>query len=71
MRDERELDLPMQSIDCMVSQRLIESEDFSLDSQIMHAASSQPEGLGWPGHSISPPAAYHSSGLLVDRLLDC
>eukprot|EP01047_Picozoa_sp_COSAG01_P006849 COSAG01_NODE_251_length_20305_cov_5.846447_35_plen_22_part_01 len=22
MRDERELDLPMQSIDCMVSQRL-------------------------------------------------
>ena len=60
MRDERELDLPMQSIDCMVSQRLIESEDFSLDSQIMHAASSQPEGLGWPGHSISPPAAYHS-----------
>ena len=28
MRDERELDLPMQSIDCMVSQRLIESEDF-------------------------------------------
>ena len=61
MRDERELDLPMQSIDCMVSQRLIESEDFSLDSQIMHAASSQPEGLGWPGHSISPPAAYHTS----------
>ena len=54
------MDLPMQSIDCMVSQRLIESEDFSLDSQIMHAASSQPEGLGWPGHSISPPAAYHS-----------
>eukprot|EP01047_Picozoa_sp_COSAG01_P017410 COSAG01_NODE_920_length_12728_cov_38.396864_10_plen_52_part_00 len=33
----------MQSIDCMVSQRLIESDDFSLDSQIMHAASSQPE----------------------------
>ena len=69
MRDERELDLPMQSIDCMVSQRLIESEDFSLDSQIMHAASSQPEGLGWPGHSISPPAAYHSSHALDPETL--
>jgi hypothetical protein len=45
-----------------VSQRLIESEDFLLDSQIMHAASSQPEGLGWPGLSISPPpAAYRVS----------
>ena len=53
MRDERELDLPMQSIDCMVSQRLIESDDFSLDSQIMHAASSQPEPLGWPGSGFS------------------
>ena len=36
-----------------VSQRLIESDDFSLDSQIMHAASSQPEGLGWPGSGFS------------------
>ena len=37
----------------MLSQRLIESEDFSLDSQIMHAASSQPEPLGWPGSGFS------------------
>jgi hypothetical protein len=36
-----------------VSQRLIESDDFSLDSQIMHAASSQPEPLGWPGSGFS------------------
>jgi hypothetical protein len=32
----------------MLSQRLIESADFSLDSQIMHAASSQPEPLACP-----------------------
>ena len=50
----------MQSIDCMVSQRLIESEDFSLDSQIMHAASSQLDVSRGLRVRIWQIAAYHS-----------
>jgi hypothetical protein len=49
----------MQSIDCMVwvPQRLIESDDFSLDSQIMHAASSQQ-----PARQDSAASPVHHTG---------
>jgi hypothetical protein len=37
---------PCNRSDCMVSQRLIESEDFLLDSQTDHACSQQPAARG-------------------------